>query len=165
MVNSFLFTLHVSVLSFSIVLLVLSAFPCLPHTVPLLECVIFIETTHLQKCTHQRFSPTKFAVGVKQVDVKQPESMSLQLPRDRFLSDALSFNKTKCSLSFSVFIQLGEAVTKNPGYLKLRKIRAAQNIAKTVRMLTGKLIQHLNLVVTTYLMVIVVGVGSLAFFK
>uniref|UniRef100_A0A3Q3F7I5 Prohibitin n=1 Tax=Labrus bergylta TaxID=56723 RepID=A0A3Q3F7I5_9LABR len=27
---------------------------------------------------------------------------------------------------------LGEAVTKNPGYLKLRKIRAAQNIAKTV---------------------------------
>uniref|UniRef100_A0A672Z1H4 Prohibitin n=1 Tax=Sphaeramia orbicularis TaxID=375764 RepID=A0A672Z1H4_9TELE len=27
----------------------------------------------------------------------------------------------------------GEAVTKNPGYLKLRKIRAAQNIAKTVR--------------------------------
>ncbi|CAF87022.1 unnamed protein product, partial [Tetraodon nigroviridis] len=32
----------------------------------------------------------------------------------------------------SVFQQLGEAVTKNPGYLKLRKIRAAQNIAKTV---------------------------------
>uniref|UniRef100_A0A3B4Z0C5 Prohibitin n=1 Tax=Seriola lalandi dorsalis TaxID=1841481 RepID=A0A3B4Z0C5_SERLL len=29
-------------------------------------------------------------------------------------------------------LQLGEAVTKNPGYLKLRKIRAAQNIAKTV---------------------------------
>ncbi|MBN3311293.1 PHB2 protein, partial [Amia calva] len=28
---------------------------------------------------------------------------------------------------------LGEAVTKNPGYLKLRRIRAAQNIAKTVR--------------------------------
>ncbi|KAF6720381.1 Prohibitin-2 [Oryzias melastigma] len=27
---------------------------------------------------------------------------------------------------------LGQAVTKNPGYLKLRKIRAAQNIAKTV---------------------------------
>lgn len=27
---------------------------------------------------------------------------------------------------------MGEAVTKNPGYLKLRKIRAAQNIAKTV---------------------------------
>ncbi|KAL0966573.1 hypothetical protein UPYG_G00296960 [Umbra pygmaea] len=27
---------------------------------------------------------------------------------------------------------LGRAVTKNPGYLKLRKIRAAQNIAKTV---------------------------------
>ncbi|KAM9321751.1 LOW QUALITY PROTEIN: prohibitin-2-like [Pholidichthys leucotaenia] len=27
---------------------------------------------------------------------------------------------------------LGEAVTKNPGYLKLRKIRAAQNIAKTI---------------------------------
>ncbi|KAF1383174.1 hypothetical protein PFLUV_G00128560 [Perca fluviatilis] len=27
---------------------------------------------------------------------------------------------------------LGEAVTKNPGYLKLRKIRAAQTIAKTV---------------------------------
>uniref|UniRef100_A0A3Q4G5G9 Prohibitin n=1 Tax=Neolamprologus brichardi TaxID=32507 RepID=A0A3Q4G5G9_NEOBR len=27
---------------------------------------------------------------------------------------------------------LGQAVTKNPGYLKLRRIRAAQNIAKTV---------------------------------
>ncbi|XP_038572827.1 prohibitin-2-like [Micropterus salmoides] len=27
---------------------------------------------------------------------------------------------------------LGLAVTKNPGYLKLRRIRAAQNIAKTV---------------------------------
>lgn len=27
---------------------------------------------------------------------------------------------------------LGEAVTKNPGYLKLRRIRAAQNIAKTM---------------------------------
>lgn len=31
-------------------------------------------------------------------------------------------------------LQLGQAVTKNPGYLKLRKIRAAQNIAKTVGM-------------------------------
>uniref|UniRef100_A0A8C9XUY0 Prohibitin n=1 Tax=Sander lucioperca TaxID=283035 RepID=A0A8C9XUY0_SANLU len=30
---------------------------------------------------------------------------------------------------------LGEAVTKNPGYLKLRKIRAAQTIAKTVKSL------------------------------
>jgi len=30
--------------------------------------------------------------------------------------------------------QLGEAVTKNPGYLKLRRIRAAQNIAKTVQL-------------------------------
>ncbi|MFT7810991.1 prohibitin-2 [Arapaima gigas] len=28
---------------------------------------------------------------------------------------------------------LGEAVTKNPGYLKLKRIRAAQNIAKTGR--------------------------------
>lgn len=27
---------------------------------------------------------------------------------------------------------LGEAITKNPGYLKLRKIRAAQNIARTI---------------------------------
>lgn len=27
---------------------------------------------------------------------------------------------------------LGEAISKNPGYLKLRKIRAAQNIARTV---------------------------------
>lgn len=31
-------------------------------------------------------------------------------------------------------LQLGQAVTKNPGYLKLRRIRAAQNIAKTVRL-------------------------------
>ncbi|TVK90636.1 Prohibitin-2 [Bagarius yarrelli] len=29
---------------------------------------------------------------------------------------------------------LGQAVTKNPGYLKLRRIRAAQNIAKMVRL-------------------------------
>nr|AFM86047.1 prohibitin-2-like isoform 2 [Callorhinchus milii] len=29
-------------------------------------------------------------------------------------------------------IMLGEAVTKHPGYLKLRRIRAAQNIAKTI---------------------------------
>jgi prohibitin 2 len=28
---------------------------------------------------------------------------------------------------------LGDAIAMNPGYLKLRKIRAAQNIAKTVR--------------------------------
>ena len=28
--------------------------------------------------------------------------------------------------------QIGEAVAANPGYLKLRKIRAAQNIARTV---------------------------------
>lgn len=28
---------------------------------------------------------------------------------------------------------LGEALSKNPGYIKLRKIRAAQNISKTVR--------------------------------
>jgi len=27
---------------------------------------------------------------------------------------------------------LGEAITKNPGYLKLRKLRASQQIAKTV---------------------------------
>lgn len=29
-------------------------------------------------------------------------------------------------------IHLGEAIGQNPGYLKLRKIRAAQNIARTV---------------------------------
>ena len=29
-------------------------------------------------------------------------------------------------------LQLGEAVSKDPGYLKLRKIRAAQAIAKTL---------------------------------
>jgi prohibitin 2 len=28
---------------------------------------------------------------------------------------------------------LGEAITKNPGYLKLRKLRASGTIAKTVR--------------------------------
>ena len=27
---------------------------------------------------------------------------------------------------------LGEAISKNPGYLKLRKLRASSNIAKTV---------------------------------
>lgn len=35
-------------------------------------------------------------------------------------------------------LQLGQAVTKNPGYLKLRRIRAAQNIAKTVRQTSNK---------------------------
>ena len=29
-------------------------------------------------------------------------------------------------------IQIGGAIASNPGYLKLRKIRAAQNIARTV---------------------------------
>ena len=29
-------------------------------------------------------------------------------------------------------IQVGQAISTNPGYLKLRKIRAAQNIARTV---------------------------------
>ena len=29
-------------------------------------------------------------------------------------------------------VHLGDAISKNPGYLKLRKIRAAQSIAKTV---------------------------------
>ena len=33
---------------------------------------------------------------------------------------------------FGVRLQIGEAVSKDPGYLKLRKIRAAQHIAKTV---------------------------------
>lgn len=32
---------------------------------------------------------------------------------------------------------LGEALSKNPGYIKLRKIRAAQNISKTVSSLAG----------------------------
>lgn len=30
-------------------------------------------------------------------------------------------------------VYLGLAVSQNPGYLKLRKIRAAQNISRTVR--------------------------------
>lgn len=30
------------------------------------------------------------------------------------------------------FKNLGEAMSLNPGYIKLRKIRAAQNIARTV---------------------------------
>ena len=29
---------------------------------------------------------------------------------------------------------LGEAISKNPGYLKLRKLRASGTIAKTVRL-------------------------------
>lgn len=32
-----------------------------------------------------------------------------------------------------MYVYLGEAIGKNPGYLKLRKIRAAQNIARTVK--------------------------------
>lgn len=42
-------------------------------------------------------------------------------------------NKEVCCVVCICAFQLGEAVTKNPGYLKLRRIRAAQNIAKTVR--------------------------------
>ena len=34
--------------------------------------------------------------------------------------------------AFFSLLYLGEAISKNPGYLKLRKIRAAQSIAKTV---------------------------------
>ncbi|KAJ8953669.1 hypothetical protein NQ314_007276 [Rhamnusium bicolor] len=44
-----------------------------------------------------------------------------------------------CPLSFEFFLlffltdtYLGEAIGRNPGYLKLRKIRAAQNISRTV---------------------------------
>ena len=35
------------------------------------------------------------------------------------------------SLTFAP-LYLGEALSRNPGYIKLRKIRAAQNISKTV---------------------------------
>lgn len=35
------------------------------------------------------------------------------------------------SLTFAL-LYLGEALSRNPGYIKLRKIRAAQNISKTV---------------------------------
>lgn len=39
-----------------------------------------------------------------------------------------------CVHSFCVVMQqIGEAISKNPGYLKLKKIRAAQNIARTVK--------------------------------
>lgn len=34
-------------------------------------------------------------------------------------------------------VYLGEAIGRNPGYLKLRKIRAAQNIARTVKLVCG----------------------------
>jgi hypothetical protein len=36
------------------------------------------------------------------------------------------------SVSFLNILYLGEAVSQNPGYLKLRKIRAAQSISRTV---------------------------------
>ena len=42
---------------------------------------------------------------------------------------ALFFN---CQMILN-FDQVGQAISTNPGYLKLRKIRAAQNIARTVR--------------------------------
>ena len=42
---------------------------------------------------------------------------------------------------------VGEAISKNPGFLKLRRIRAAQNIAKTVRHLfLRSLISWLNVI-------------------
>ena len=56
-----------------------------------------------------------------------------------FLSFAKAYSFKRSStisltfFCFSVFsLYLGEAISKNPGYLKLRKIRAAQAIAKTV---------------------------------
>ncbi|TRY78998.1 hypothetical protein DNTS_022204 [Danionella cerebrum] len=42
------------------------------------------------------------------------------------------------SLILHDLLNLGQAVTKNPGYLKLRRIRAAQNIAKTVAVSQNK---------------------------
>lgn len=36
------------------------------------------------------------------------------------------------SIFLDGYVHLGQAVGLNPGYLKLRKIRAAQSIAKTV---------------------------------
>ena len=36
---------------------------------------------------------------------------------------------------------LGEAISKNPGYLKLRKLRASGNIAKTVSCSPGSVVQ------------------------
>lgn len=33
-----------------------------------------------------------------------------------------------------MYVYLGEAMGQSPGYLKLRKIRAAQNIARTVNL-------------------------------
>lgn len=48
--------------------------------------------------------------------------------------------------------QLGQAVTKNPGYLKLRRIRAAQNIAKTVRDVFSSAAQELFLSVRMMMM-------------
>jgi hypothetical protein len=35
-------------------------------------------------------------------------------------------------ICFLDFVHLGEALRDNPGYLKLRKVRAAQRIARTV---------------------------------
>jgi len=40
---------------------------------------------------------------------------------------------------FFLSLQLGEALSTNPGYLKLRKIRAAQGIARTVAQSQNKL--------------------------
>ena len=39
---------------------------------------------------------------------------------------------TVFELSSLTPVHVGKAISENPGYLKLRKIRAAQNIARTV---------------------------------
>ena len=41
-------------------------------------------------------------------------------------------------------MNVGEAIALNPGYLKLRKIRAAQAIAKTVSVLNFEVIKSLT---------------------
>lgn len=61
----------------------------------------------------------------------RPDQPAADQPRAEPFVVCVTESPCEYTNSFCV-LQLGQAVTKNPGYLKLRKIRAAQNIAKTV---------------------------------
>uniref|UniRef100_A0AAZ3R6P6 Prohibitin n=1 Tax=Oncorhynchus tshawytscha TaxID=74940 RepID=A0AAZ3R6P6_ONCTS len=72
--------------------------------------------------------------------ITQRAQVSLMIRRELFerakdfniILDDVAITELSFSREYTAAVEAKQAVTKNPGYLKLRKIRAAQNIAKTV---------------------------------
>jgi len=48
-------------------------------------------------------------------------------------------NSTLSNIFLNGYVHLGESIGQNPGYLKLRKIRASQAIARTVAQSPNKM--------------------------